>query len=111
MLDESPIGHKLPSPAVLPPTTQSFLLDNDHPHEVSDYDDDNENDYDDNENNYDDKINNMMITLLMMPLVHTYYLPFSSADVCPAKESTLNSLILKLTTNCKNQIFGEYDGI
>ena len=55
MLDESPIGHKLPSPAVLPPTTQSFLLDNDHPHEVSDYDDDNENDYDDNENNYDGK--------------------------------------------------------
>ena len=64
MLDESPIGHKLPSPAVLPPTTQSFLLDNDHPHEVSDYGDDdddggdgddNENDYDDNENYYDDK--------------------------------------------------------
>ena len=108
MLDESPIGHKLPSPAVLPPTTQSFLLDNDHPHEVSDYDDDNENDYDDNENDYDDKDQQHDITLLM-PLVHTYYLPF--ADVCPAKESTLNSLILELTTNCKNQIFGEYDGI
>ena len=55
MLDESPIGHKLPSPAARPPTTQSFLLDNDHPHEVSDDHDDNENDYDDNENNYDDK--------------------------------------------------------
>ena len=55
MLDESPIGHKLPSPAVLPPTTQSFLLDNDHPHEVSDHDDDNENDYNDNENDDDEK--------------------------------------------------------
>ena len=56
MLDESPIGHKLPSPAVLPPTTQSFLLDNDHRHEVSDYDDDNENDYDDNDHQHDDHI-------------------------------------------------------
>ena len=56
MLDESPIGHKLPSPAVLPPTTQSFLLDNDHPHEVSDHDDDNENKYDDNDHQHDDHI-------------------------------------------------------
>ena len=56
------------------------------------------------------KITNIMITL-WMPVVQIYYLPFSSADVCPLKESTLNSLILKLTTNCKNQIFVEYDGI
>ena len=49
--------------------------------------------------------------MLLMPLVQIYYLPFSSADVCPPKESTLNSLILKLTTNCKNHICVEYDGI
>ena len=108
MLDESPIGHKLPSPAVLPPTTQSFLLDNDHPHEVSDYDDDNENDYDDNENNYDGKDqphDDHIVDAFGAYLLFAIFV--SRRLLCQRKYIEQSNTL----TNCKNQIFGEYDGI